>query len=165
VVPQDITSRDPNNVTGTLWFLTTSPRGIPSNPSLSSHRSQMASFGSTKGSFYPTFVKFHDTFQENLRLILSCVLPVFLFGKTKAGKSTLMGRLLSDKTPTEFISWVRNNQLVTRAEAEIVDGVVVGGQGDATTLVPLLKPAGPMNIVDFPGFGDPNETRDNDLVV
>lgn len=120
----------------------------------------MASFGSAKGAFYPTFVKFHDTFQENLRPILASEEPVFLFGKTKAGKSTLMGRLLSDKTPTEFISWVRNNQLVTRAEAEIVDGVVVGGQGDATTLVPLLRPAGPMNIVDFPGFGDPNETRD-----
>jgi predicted nucleic acid-binding Zn-ribbon protein len=114
--------------------------------------------------FYQKFVECNDTFNVNLENIKKLEKPVLLFGTSKAGKSTLVARLLSTSDRREFLDEIKSIQK-TR-ENRRIEGIEIGGEKGSCTLIPNPLPlpdsgaSKGLQMVDLPGFKDSDPMRD-----
>ncbi len=114
--------------------------------------------------FYEKFVMCNDRFNLNLRDILTMANPVLLFGTSKAGKSTLVARLLSTSDRRGFLDEIRSIQRTK--ENRRIEGIEIGGEAGSCTLIPTPLPlpdsgaSRGLQMVDLPGFKDSDQKRD-----
>jgi GTP-binding protein EngB required for normal cell division len=79
---------------------------------------------------------------------------VMLFGKSKAGKSTLISRLLAKNTTCEDFC-----KSLHRTGAREEYGVYVDSSMIAATIVPRCYHVGQLDIYDMPGLNDPDNVK------
>jgi len=81
-----------------------------------------------------------------------------LFGVSGSGKSSFVARLLSDLSPGQYFADVVERD-ITKKTTILVNGILIGKQMAATTVIPFPHNVSNFIIIDAPGFKDTNPNK------